>query len=99
MPWLDRTESIFTFQVLDDTDEDFFDSEFIADSFNAKEIKPLLQYRLNRHSKYTYDSEDLMDILYGVQKWSNFAQEKRVRKSSSESLRQEHFQNKLFLMS
>ena len=90
-----------TFQVkfLDNTDNDFFDSRFISDSCNAKEIKTLLQYRLNRHSKYKYDSEDLMDILYGVQKWSNFAQEKRVRKSSSESLRQEHFQNKLFLMS
>ena len=91
MPWLDITESIFTFQVLDDTDEDFFDSEFIADSFNAKEIKPLLQYRLNRHSKYKYDSEDLMDILYGLKKWSDFAPEIEKHNSSSESCRQEHF--------
>ena len=82
-----------TFQVkfLDNTDNDFFDSRFISDSCNAKEIKTLLQYRLNRHSKYKYDSEDLMDILYGLKKWSDFAPEIEKHNSSSESCRQEHF--------
>jgi hypothetical protein len=53
--------------LLEADDGDFFDLQFVVDSYTDDIIKPLLNYRLKRSTKYLYKSnEDLLCIMYGV---------------------------------
>jgi hypothetical protein len=48
----------FQLKLLDVEDGDFFDVKFIVDSVEANTLKPLLDYRLNRTTAFTYSGAD-----------------------------------------
>ena len=68
-------------QVLDLEDGDFYDVQFVIDSFTDKEIKPLRRYRRNSDTKFRYDEDGLNELLFGLKKWRDF-QSKQQRLAS-----------------